>query len=60
LGAPMVPVTGMGGMGMSHPGMGAAPLPSPNQVLYGTIKQINQEKGWGHITCKALEKFLGK
>jgi len=60
LGAPMVPVTGMGGMGMSHPGMGAPPLPSPNQMLYGTIKQINQEKGWGHITCKALEKFLGK
>merc|ERR1719334_1127397 len=46
-----------GGMGMMGGGMKA---PSSDCVYHGTVKQINFEKGWGHITSQALQKILGK
>merc|ERR1712061_6420 len=34
--------------------------PSENEIFFGTLKQINAEKGWGHITCEAMQKMYGK
>mmetsp|Transcript_63022 Transcript_63022/g.117903 ORF Transcript_63022/g.117903 Transcript_63022/m.117903 type:complete len:381 (+) Transcript_63022:60-1202(+) len=54
----LVPMPGVYGPGVGVPTQ--TQLPNPTQVFYGVVKQINQEKGWGHITCQALSKFLGK
>lgn len=34
--------------------------PSEQVVFFGTLKQVNAEKGWGHIACEALLKTYGK
>lgn len=33
---------------------------SEEEVYFGTIKAVNDEKGWGHIACDAMTKLLGK
>jgi len=34
--------------------------PPPDQLFFGTMKTINAEKGWGHITCEVLHKLYNK
>jgi len=34
--------------------------PSEEEVYFGTIKAVNQEKGWGHISCEAMTRLIGK
>eukprot|EP00441_Pelagodinium_beii_P039150 CAMPEP_0197626708 /NCGR_PEP_ID=MMETSP1338-20131121/5547_1 /TAXON_ID=43686 ORGANISM="Pelagodinium beii, Strain RCC1491" /NCGR_SAMPLE_ID=MMETSP1338 /ASSEMBLY_ACC=CAM_ASM_000754 /LENGTH=419 /DNA_ID=CAMNT_0043197263 /DNA_START=42 /DNA_END=1299 /DNA_ORIENTATION=- len=51
---------GGGGMGMMGGMGGGMKAPSGDCVYHGTVKQINFEKGWGHITSNALTKILGK
>lgn len=30
------------------------------QRFFGSVKKINEEKGWGHITCQAASQMYGK
>lgn len=34
--------------------------PDEKSTFFGTMKNINVEKGWGHIECEALKKLYGK
>lgn len=34
--------------------------PSENEVFFGTLKQINAERGWGHISSEAMQRLYGK
>lgn len=42
---------------------GGAPVakqPQEHEVFYGTVKQVNVEKGWGHVACQAMQKLYGR
>lgn len=43
-------------------GCGGAPqrTPSGNETFFGTLKNLNAEKGWGHIDCQATMKLYNK
>jgi len=30
------------------------------EVYFGTLKGINAEKGWGHVSCESVQKTMGK
>lgn len=34
--------------------------PSEDDIYFGTIKAVNEEKGWGHISCDSAYKLIGK
>ncbi|CAE8602353.1 unnamed protein product [Polarella glacialis] len=46
--------------GMGMPGMGMQKSAKPDEVFFGTMKSVNAEKGWGHISCDATNKIYGK
>jgi len=33
---------------------------SENEIFYGMLKNVNMEKGWGHISCEAMSRIYGK
>ncbi|CAK0830397.1 unnamed protein product, partial [Prorocentrum cordatum] len=35
-------------------------LPSGHEVFFGVLKQVNEEKGWGHVACAATQKIYGR
>ncbi|CAE8625436.1 unnamed protein product [Polarella glacialis] len=45
--------------GMAPSAMGA-PMVSPDQHFFGTVRSYNDEKGWGHVECEAAKKAFGK
>lgn len=56
---PMMP-PGLPGRFPPHMAMPAAPAPNPNQLFFGAVKTFSEEKGWGHIICKAATQAYGK
>eukprot|EP00933_Yihiella_yeosuensis_P022933 TRINITY_DN1794_c0_g1_i1.p1 TRINITY_DN1794_c0_g1~~TRINITY_DN1794_c0_g1_i1.p1 ORF type:complete len:395 (-),score=94.04 TRINITY_DN1794_c0_g1_i1:264-1373(-) len=58
------PMMGMGMqqpmMGMQQPSVGGAKAPRDDETFFGTVKTVNTEKGWGHISCESLTKQYGK
>lgn len=51
----------VGGYG-AMPGAGAmgGKIVSETENFYGELKNVNAEKGWGHISCEAMNKIYGK
>lgn len=49
----------MGSWGKGGP-QGWGKTPSEREVYFGSLKAINEEKGWGHIACEAMQKLYGK